>query len=213
MPFRDRTPTCPRCKVDMARSGDEREAWDCPRCSGVALGIGDLIDDLLDVAPHLRPTDGVRDLVTVSRRASANLQCPACGRVMEPVYLAAVEIERCREDNLVWLDRGERDAIVARAKTQRRSRLLDHLRAVLADHPHAASTRASRITSIISSLAILAAVPTGLFGALLLSLDESSMFGVAAGLIGLMTLGGMLLVLIAAIMLIVGGIVFVRHAC
>lgn len=131
MPFRDRAPLCPRCRVTLTRADDERDAWSCPRCEGVALGVGDLIDDLLAVAPHLRPPHGVRDVVTVPRRAAAEHPCPTCARPMEPSYLAAVEVERCRDDGLVWLDRGGRAAIIERARAQRAPGLLAYLRELL----------------------------------------------------------------------------------
>ena len=223
MPFRDRVPTCPRCRVELARAEDDREAWHCPRCTGTALGIGDLVDDLLDVAPHLRPTEGVRDLRTISRRAAADLACPACGIKMEPVYLAAVEIDRCHEDNLVWLDRNEREAIVARAQAQPGSGLFDHLRTVLRGPSSQSSAptstdvttaaRGSRIKTIISLLVILMSLPLGLLGGVLVLLGDSSRGGGAVGgLAGLATDGGVLLVASATIMFVGGGIVFIRSA-
>lgn len=50
---------------------------------------------------------------------------------MEPSYLAAVEVERCRDDGLVWLDRGGRAAIIERARAQRAPGLLAYLRELL----------------------------------------------------------------------------------
>jgi Zn-finger nucleic acid-binding protein len=209
MPFRDRTPVCPRCQIDLERAEDEREAWHCSRCAGTALGVGDLIDDLLDVAPHLRPADRVRDVVTVSRRATAHLPCPACGKVMEPVYLGAVEIERCRADNLVWLERGERGAVIARARTQPRPGHLGHLRDVLLEPPADRKVRTwpKRIATIASLLAVLAALPIGLFGVLLVAIGSSS-----TGLDAIAAPAGWIVVAVAAIMFLVGGIVFVRAA-
>jgi Zn-finger nucleic acid-binding protein len=217
MPFRDRVPACPRCHVDLARADDDRESWRCPRCGGIALGVGDLIDDLLEVAPHLRPADGIRELVTISRRASADLACPVCGLAMEPVYLAALEIDRCRRDSLVWLARGDRDLIVARAGAQPRSGLVDHVRTILlGPQTHPRPARGSRIASVVSLLAMLAAFPLGLFGALLLALggasDSSPGGGADGGLAALATLAGGLALVVAAVVFIVGGIVFVRAA-
>jgi Zn-finger nucleic acid-binding protein len=174
MPFRDRAPACPRCRVDLTRADNDREAWRCPRCAGTALGVGDLIDDLLEVAPHLRPADGVRDLVTIARRAPTELACPVCGQPMELAYLAAVEVERCHLDNLVWLDRGERDTIVARAAAQPRSGPLEHLLSILVGPPtdEPQVSRASRVVRVVSAIAVLVSIPLGVFGARLLVVIE-----------------------------------------
>jgi Zn-finger nucleic acid-binding protein len=201
MPFRDQAPVCPRCRVGLMRAADEREAWHCPRCAGTALGIGDVIDDLPEVAPHLRP--------------AADLACPACGQSMEPVYLAAVEIERCRQDSVVWLERGEREAIVARAAAQPRPGGAEHLRAVLfgPSSDESKPSRSSRIATALSAATIVIAAPLALFGLVLIWMGESSENGGSAGaLAGLLTIGGAFALVIATILFVVGAIVFVRAA-
>jgi Zn-finger nucleic acid-binding protein len=191
MPFLDRNPVCPRCRVDLARVDEEREAWCCPLCEGCVLGVGD------------------RELLTVSRRAAATFSCPACRSSMEPVYLASIEVERCRADNLLWLERGAREVIVARADEQLPPGPLEHLRALHLEAParREARTWLKRVATVASLLVILAALPLGLFGVLLVAIGSAS-----SGFDALAAPVGWLVVAIASFMFLVGGIVFVRAA-
>jgi len=118
MPYRDQPPRCPRCRSDLERCERSREQWACTRCSGVLLALGTLVDELLEVAPHLLPPDRVRDVRTRSRPEAAPLPCARCEAVMEPVFLGAMPVDRCREDDLLWFDRGEFEAVLARASAQ-----------------------------------------------------------------------------------------------
>jgi Zn-finger nucleic acid-binding protein len=197
MPYRDHAPTCPRCRTGLIRDDADREAWHCARCGGTALGVGDLIDDLLEAAPHLRPATGARELVTISRRATPEVACPLCSQAMEPVYLAALETNRCRHDQILWMSRGERDTIIARAAVQPISRPFDHLRVVfLGQEAPRETSRTSIAAGAVGFVAMVAAFPIGLLGLRTLRVTDS--------------FAPWLVLLAAAIMLIAGASVFVR---
>ncbi|MCB9558873.1 MAG: hypothetical protein H6709_00620 [Kofleriaceae bacterium] len=123
MPFRDLTPSCPRCRVDLARVTTVRDGWACRRCDGALLGVGDVIDLLLEVAPELMPTSGaVRDLRTVPRGRAEPLPCGLCGAAMDPVFLGGAEVDRCDHDGVLFFEDGELARVVARARTQHAAR-------------------------------------------------------------------------------------------
>jgi Zn-finger nucleic acid-binding protein len=113
--YRDRPVTCARCGVELVREGT-REIWTCKRCSGSLVGVGELVTELLAVAPHLLPEGGVQTISTIGRRSTQPLiRCPACRSEMEPVFLGGVELERCYHDELLWFEQGETQAVLDRA--------------------------------------------------------------------------------------------------
>src|SRR5262249_48882872 len=121
VPFRDRPITCPRCRLDLMRI-DARDDWRCARCGGALLGTRTLVAELLAVAPDLRGGSSLHDVHTIGRHAAELLPCGVCGADMEAVFLGAVEVDRCRDDAVLWLDAGELDAILERAAEQRATR-------------------------------------------------------------------------------------------
>jgi len=130
MPFRDRAPSCPRCRVELGRiAGDER--FSCPGCAGTVLGAGELVAELLAVDPSLRAGIQIRDIHTVGRRTAERLPCAFCGEAMEPVFLGGEAIDRCRADGVLWFDAGEIEAILARTAEQRDDRSVGVLRRLL----------------------------------------------------------------------------------
>jgi Zn-finger nucleic acid-binding protein len=132
MPYRDRRHTCPRCRVALDRDPRERERWRCSACAGELLAVDELVDDLLALAPDLRPSGGIRDVTTRSRGRATPLPCAVCDDDMEPVFLGAVEIDRCRKDALVWFDLRELERVLARATEQHHERQAGLLRRVIA---------------------------------------------------------------------------------
>jgi len=70
-----------------------------------------------------------------------------------------------------------------------------------------ARTWPKRLATIASLLVVLAALPIGLFGVLLVAIGSSS-----TGLDAIAAPAGWIVVAIAAVMFLVGGIVFVRAA-
>jgi hypothetical protein len=83
------------------------------------VGIGELIDELVKVAPKLLPDGGARGISTIGRRTTAPLSaCPTCAAPMEPVFLGGVELDRCYHDEQLWFDRGEIGRVVDRAREQ-----------------------------------------------------------------------------------------------
>ncbi|MBA2542401.1 MAG: zf-TFIIB domain-containing protein [Deltaproteobacteria bacterium] len=116
--YRDRPLACPRCQRELRRD-DSRDVWSCQRCAGFLVGIGELITELLVVAPSLLPDSAVRTISTLGRRTSAPLlSCPTCGAAMEPVFLGGVDLDRCYHDEQLWFDRGEPDRVFAQACKQ-----------------------------------------------------------------------------------------------
>ncbi len=121
MTYRDRPIDCPRCRTTLVRL-EKGERWSCRACDGLLAGVGDVIAELLVVAPHLAPPGGIGDLSTIARRAPIEdeLECPACGDAMEPIFLGARELDRCRHDQLIWFDHAELDEVIEVARGQPR---------------------------------------------------------------------------------------------
>lgn len=87
------------------------------------LGVGELIDELLVIAPDLLPERGVRSITTLGRRTvAALLVCAACGAPMEPVFLGGVDADRCYHDELLWFDSSEHELVLERAREQEAAR-------------------------------------------------------------------------------------------
>ena len=61
MAYRDRPITCPRCRVQLQRHA-AADRWRCAMCSGIVLGIPEVVRELLVIAPDLLPRDGVAGL-------------------------------------------------------------------------------------------------------------------------------------------------------
>ncbi|HWO19393.1 MAG TPA: zf-TFIIB domain-containing protein [Kofleriaceae bacterium] len=130
MPFRDRPPSCPRCRVELGRLAED-ERFRCPRCTGVMLAAGELVAELLTVDPTLRDGIQIRDIHTIGRRSTEQLPCAYCDAAMEPVFLGGAPIDRCRDDGVLWFDAGELEAVLARTAAQRDERSTSVLRRLL----------------------------------------------------------------------------------
>ncbi|MDB4953574.1 MAG: hypothetical protein JWO36_1143 [Myxococcales bacterium] len=122
MTYRDRSVSCPRCGVELIRK-DAREAWSCVKCKGALLDVGELVRELLLVAPDLLPEGGTSGITTLGRRTVARaLACPMCAAPMEPVFLGGVDLDRCYDDNVFWFDAGELGLVLEVAQGQREER-------------------------------------------------------------------------------------------
>jgi Zn-finger nucleic acid-binding protein len=130
MPYRDRPPTCPRCAISLARDG-ERERWNCSRCAGRLVVVAELVDELLAVDPGLKPEGAFNDVGTISRRGGESLPCAMCGADMEAVFLGGAELERCRQDGVIWFDADELEAVLYRARQLRDDRQVGLLESFL----------------------------------------------------------------------------------
>ncbi len=131
--YRDRVVRCPRCVCELAR-GEQREIWECPSCRGMLVGVGELVDELLKVAPDLMPAGGARTLATLGRRSTQRLlDCPTCAAPMEPVFLAAIDVDRCFHDDQIWFDATEHDRVIERATSQKVERDRNWLSRLLHD--------------------------------------------------------------------------------
>jgi len=132
MAYRDRPVHCPRCGVGLARD-EAREMWLCRACRGALVGTGELVRELVRVAPDLVPEGGFAGISTIGRRSDAPaLACPVCGDDMNPVFLGGVEIDRCYHDEFAWFDRGELDRVLDRARDQHVKREDSWLRKLVA---------------------------------------------------------------------------------
>jgi Zn-finger nucleic acid-binding protein len=121
MAYRDRPITCPRCRVQLQRH-EVTDRWRCAMCSGIVLGIPEIVRELLAIAPDLLPSRGVAGITTIGRRSATTLTCPACGAPMDPVFLGGVHVDRCYHDELIWFDDRGLDRVLATAQSQREAR-------------------------------------------------------------------------------------------
>jgi Zn-finger nucleic acid-binding protein len=120
--YRDRQLGCPRCGKRLERT-TRHENWPCPGCGGVAVGVGELIRLLGRYAPDLLPRGGVAGLETPVRLTTdPPLRCAACSRPMDPVELHDVKLERCYQDELLWLDANQLDVVIDAAIADAESR-------------------------------------------------------------------------------------------
>lgn len=118
MAFRDRPPTCPRCRGELTRDSGGRSRWTCSHCRGMALSVAELVSELIVVAPDLIPSDGFLDVATPQRVQGVPLPCPLCGSAMQPVFLGGADVDRCRPDGVIWFDTSEIDRAIAAAASQ-----------------------------------------------------------------------------------------------
>ena len=87
------------------------------------MAIGEVVRELVAIAPDLVPRDGIGGLPTLGRRTAERLlPCGVCGAEMEPVFLGGVPLDRCYHDELLWFDRGEIERVLAVAAEQRAER-------------------------------------------------------------------------------------------
>ncbi len=117
MTYRDRPFQCPRCRCDLERA-EAADRWHCLGCGGVAVGVEDLVHELVAIAPDLLPPDGVRGLPTLGRRDGDRLPCAVCGEPMAPVFLGGMELDRCYADEQIWFDVNELDHVLDAATEQ-----------------------------------------------------------------------------------------------
>lgn len=97
------------------------------------LSVGEVVRELVAVAPDLVPEGGVGGLTTLGRRTTAPLlPCPLCGASMEPVFLGGVDVDRCYHDEILWFDLGELAQVVDVAQDQHRERAKSWLTRLLA---------------------------------------------------------------------------------
>lgn len=130
MSYRTRPIDCPRCRIALARS-DARDLWRCEGCAGELLPEGEMIAELLRVAPDLLP-EGTPRLPTRSRaQVGAALPCAVCRAPMQPVYLGGIDVDRCHADELFWFDASELARVLARASAQHEARQVGWLERVV----------------------------------------------------------------------------------
>jgi Zn-finger nucleic acid-binding protein len=122
---------CPRCGLELVRD-EAREVWSCLKCKGVLCGVGELVTELVAIAPELVPDGGVGGLTTLGRRPKEHrMSCPTCGAVLEPVFLGGVPIDRCYHDELLWFDAGEQAAVMAVVREQHGTATVSWVRRLL----------------------------------------------------------------------------------
>jgi Zn-finger nucleic acid-binding protein len=120
--FRGQGRACPACGQPLVQT--ERKRWKCEECGGVLVPVRGLADQLTELAPSLLGPDRMVDVGTRARRFDPAVDpasrrcCPQCGHPMDRVALADIPIERCNEDECLWFDGTELDALLARAAAQ-----------------------------------------------------------------------------------------------
>lgn len=131
MAYRDRSPACPRCGALLLRR-QRRDVWHCPRCAGVQLASVEVERRLRLYAPDISD-DLIREVLTARRSKASAIECPSCGRMMQPITLSGVRVARCEIDDQLWFDGRELERVIelagARHQSQRSwlARLFAHL--------------------------------------------------------------------------------------
>jgi Zn-finger nucleic acid-binding protein len=103
------TLSCPRCSVALKPQRlDSKTAWLCASCAGLAINLAAL---RADVDQQI-----VNALWQLGRNGTTTaLPCPSCKRGLSLIHYAdnhaTLEADLCMSCQLVWLDRGELDAI------------------------------------------------------------------------------------------------------
>ncbi|MEZ5177375.1 MAG: hypothetical protein R2746_03580 [Acidimicrobiales bacterium] len=107
-----RTPHCPTCEAELHYERGDVAAWLCPEGHGVAV--------TLPAARRRVEDDVVNQVWGKAYRAPAGLRaCPFCADPMTPVVwhlvpgddATKVELDLCRDDQLLWFDVGELEAL------------------------------------------------------------------------------------------------------
>lgn len=121
MSYRTRSIDCPRCRTALTRL-EARDLWRCGGCAGELVAEGELIAELLRVAPDLLP-EGTPRLPTRSRPPTGpSAPCGVCRAPMSPVFLGGIDVDRCHADELLWFDARELERVLARATAQHEGR-------------------------------------------------------------------------------------------
>lgn len=124
---------CPVCKEPMiVLELDEVEIDHCTSCGGIWLDAGEL--ELLLGDPDSRDrflSSFETDEVTEER----SRRCPICRKRMEKVSAGAngkVRIDRCRNNDGIWLDEGELEEILQMGSLGKDDRVLRLLKEMFA---------------------------------------------------------------------------------
>jgi Zn-finger nucleic acid-binding protein len=99
-------PSCPICRSALAVAGHTER---CGTCNGAWIH-----EDAL-VAMLEASTAALVSLPWKPRVAKPERPCAVCGRMMEPVSLGTVALDRC-EAHGVWFDRNELADLLAQSK-------------------------------------------------------------------------------------------------
>lgn len=114
-------PTCPTCATELAHNtAGTLDTWTCPQGHGAGLTVTEAYTHIQDDEIH-RAWDAARSGTPGPRK------CPICGRQMVVVDLAydpdesaevapgspSEALDVCTEDQLIWFDPGEYEALPA----------------------------------------------------------------------------------------------------
>jgi uncharacterized protein len=117
---------CPVCKKEMMiLEYNEVELDYCPICEGIWLDQGEL--ELM-----LEMGDQRIDLSDITDSAKSKRRCPRCRKKMIKGHFPGteVEVDICRRDGGLWLDKGELQKI---AGSQSSAKTLEHVRTFFSD--------------------------------------------------------------------------------
>ncbi len=115
-------PTCPTCAAELVHTtAGTLDTWTCPQGHGAGLTVTEAYTHVQD--------DEIHQAWAAARSAPPGPRtCPICGRRMVLVHLAydpdespgvaaggspAEDIDVCTEDQLIWFDPGEYEALPA----------------------------------------------------------------------------------------------------
>ncbi len=119
---------CPHCKKSMiVLELDKIELDHCLECGGIWLDGGEL-ELLLDAADD---KEQLLASLNIDRNAKEKrIKCPICSKKMEKALCGlqkAVRIDKCKNGDGLWFDKGELNEIIAMGTFQSDARVFDLL--------------------------------------------------------------------------------------
>lgn len=110
-------PPCPRCReAGIGRplkliTAENRRAWGCWACGGVAFERGQLAAEVREGGPAKR---GLAAATKAGLTSGAPVACGGCGIPMIAMMVdGRIAIDRCDRCGLIWLDAGEFAAVAS----------------------------------------------------------------------------------------------------
>lgn len=105
---------CPKCKGSMEGLGEGARGGRCTDCGGLWVTEGGLRHGILVFLKGL----GIEDQIVAFHEIPAGateIACPECeGERLARMKFRGVEVERCRQCGMIFLDEGETDLISQR---------------------------------------------------------------------------------------------------
>lgn len=132
---------CPKCTVEMQAELYEGVNVDrCPQCRGVWLGDEELRTIINTREKHFTPEQVAQIKAELKAHhtdavSESQLLCPQCHAVMTKAESSGVLLDRCPQQDGIWLDNGELEKLQIIAEQRQTVFSAEARREIAATHP------------------------------------------------------------------------------